>query len=804
MASKRRNGSSSAPTSTSSTSTSTTSTPPSLLPFSVVHDLATSGRAAMVVGKHIYDFTDFLKNHPGGPDYLKRNVGKVATTEFIASHPLDIIERTLQRDELARMRLGLVDETTIKPDDIAQPTSLSSSSSSSTHTTLASSSNSKPSLESCINVYDFEAIANGVISEQAWAYYSSGGDDEITLRENHSAFHRLWLKPRVMVNVKNIDMRTTILGHPSSFPVFLSAVAMCKLGHPEGETAWNRACEAEGCIYMIPTLSGCAFSDIVGSVTKGKQPMFFQLYVNQDRAKTREIVERAEANGCSAMFITCDAPQLGNREKDRRVKVSHSGAAVQSGSSVKKSEGTSKALTTFIDPSLNWDDLPWFRSITKMKIILKGIGSAEDAVLAMEKGMDGVVLSNHGGRQLDFARSGIEVLPDAMAALKAHKSYDPAKFEVYVDGGVRRGTDIFKALALGAKAVGIGRPALYAMSAFGTDGVIKMLQILKSELEMTMRLMGTPTLAHIRPEMVIADQLKMHISGVPQDFLQQETYVPAVTQAFRNRFGRSSSLVSSPLEHSSEVSSSTSSKSSNSSPGYVSAASSLVSSTLWGIVVQPFFLTSDPRTLVHRSSLLLLVYLVVHAGGNLIYLLGPEAFNAYSALLRGPLGLVIQGIEAYLLLAFVVHASSAAYLTNKYGNLNPGTGSVIDWWKRARLMLSGSVVSAFLYFHLQHFRLGLGFKDILKVPSASINLYKEVTDVLKDPLVASLYGAAVLVIGAHSFWGVEKAVVKFGITDPSIKPLSSRIKVLGQGLVVLTTLAFMIVTGKAYLNNLSK
>jgi L-lactate dehydrogenase (cytochrome) len=768
-----------------------------------VRDLAESGRAAMVVGPHAYDFTDFLKNHPGGPDYLKRNAGKVATAEFVASHPLDVIERTLQRDELARMRLGLVDESTIKPEDIADPASSSHSSSSSTSITTSS----KPSLESCINVYDFEAIANGVISEQAWAYYSSGGDDEITLRENHSAFHRLWLKPRVMVNVKNIDMRTTILGHPSSFPVFLSAVAMCKLGHPEGETAWNKACEAEGCIYMIPTLSGCAFSDIVGSVTKGKQPMFFQLYVNQDRAKTKEIVERAEANGCTAMFITCDAPQLGNREKDRRVKVSHSGAAVQSGSSVKKSEGTSKALTTFIDPSLNWDDLPWFRSITKMKIILKGIGSAEDAVLAMEKGMDGVVLSNHGGRQLDFARSGIEVLPDAMAALNKHKSYDPAKFEVFVDGGVRRGTDIFKALALGAKAVGIGRPALYAMSAFGTDGVIKMLQILKSELEMTMRLMGTPTLAHIRPEMVIADQLKMHISGVPQDFLQQETYIPAVTQAYRNRFGRANALAATSTSSSSDDSHSkepSTASTSSTTPGYLAATSSLVSSTLWGILVQPFFLSSDPRTLVHRSSLLLLVYLVVHAGGNLIYLLGPEMFNAYSALLRGPLGLLVRGIEVYLLLAFIVHASSAAFLTNKYGNLHPGSGSAVDWWKRARLMLSGSVVSGFLYFHLQHFRLGAGFKDFFKVPSASIDLFKEVTDVLRDPLVASLYGAAVLVIGAHSYWGVEKAVVKFGIADPSSKPLSSKVRAIGQGLVIATTAAFVIVTAKAYLNGLSK
>jgi L-lactate dehydrogenase (cytochrome) len=221
----------------------------------------------------------------------------------------------------------------------------------------------KPSLESCINVFDFEAIASSLVSEAGWAYYSSGADDEITLRENHSAYHRLWLRPRVMVNVRNIDMRTRILGHASSLPVYLSAVAMCTLGHPEGEAAWARAAGAEGVIFMIPTLSSCGLDDIVaaaggaGGEAAPRQPLFFQLYVNADREKTERIVRKAEALGCAALFITVDAPQLGNREKDRRVKVSHAGADVQAGNTGTKNEGTSKALTTFIDPSLNWDDL---------------------------------------------------------------------------------------------------------------------------------------------------------------------------------------------------------------------------------------------------------------------------------------------------------------------------------------------------------------------------------------------------------------------------------------------------------------
>ena len=168
-----------------------------------------------------------------------------------------------------------------------------------------------------------------------------------------------------MVNVRNIDMRTRILGHASSLPVYLSAVAMCKLGHPEGETAWARAAGAEGVIFMIPTLSSCGLDDIVaaagGAGAAGgaapRQPLFFQLYVNADREKTERIVRKAEALGCAALFITVDAPQLGNREIDRRVKVSHAGADVQAGNTGTKNEGTSKALTTFIDPSLCWDDL---------------------------------------------------------------------------------------------------------------------------------------------------------------------------------------------------------------------------------------------------------------------------------------------------------------------------------------------------------------------------------------------------------------------------------------------------------------
>jgi L-lactate dehydrogenase (cytochrome) len=755
----------------------------------------------MVVGSMAYDFTGFLADHPGGPEYLRKNAGKVATAEFVHSHPIDVIERTLTKAQLKAMVLGEVDASTIQAGDVAAGPGAAgggggAAAAAAQHGALPPGGE-KPSIDSCINVYDFEAIATGTLSEQALAYYSSGGDDEITLRENHSAYHRLWLKPRVMVNVKTIDMATKILGHASSFPVFLSAVAMCKMGYPDGdcpgEMAWNRAAGQEGVIYMIPTLSGCAFPEIVGARVHPSQPMFFQLYVNQDRDKTKDLVQRAEKAGCSALFITCDAPQLGNREKDRRVKVTHAGAAVQAGAVATKSEGTAKALTTFIDPSLNWDDLPWFRSITKMKIILKGVGTAEDAVRALEAGCDGVLLSNHGGRQLDFARSALEVLPEAMAALRAHKAYRADKFEVFVDGGVRRGTDIFKALALGAKAVGVGRPALYAMSAFGAAGVAKMLQILKAELEMTMRLMGAAKLSDIKESMVITDNLGAHISPVPSDFLQSATYIPAVTQAQRNRFGRVAAEGGA-AAHAAPAAAAAPPPASGE-PGLLPAAATLVAAVVKGATTLLLVdvrggAAAAARALVHNTSLLLLAFCAVHAGGNALLFFGAPAFNGYAAkLMHNPF---IRGVEVYLLVAAALHAASGAFLTVKDKKLAPGK----DWVEKAKLALTGTLITAFLVVHVQHFRFAPSAFPPLK--NGDRDLFRDVGRVLADPKNVALYVGGSAAVGAHALWGWRKAEKK--LKDGDGKPLgSATLYNLGAVLVALMTTTFVSVTLYAHL-----
>lgn len=252
-----------------------------------------------------------------------------------------------------------------------------------------------------------------------------------------------------------------------------------------------------------------------------------QLYVNKDRTITERIVRKAERRGVKGLFITVDAPQLGRREKDMRQKFADQGSSVQNeeGENVDKTQGAARAISSFIDPGLSWDDIPWFKTITKMPLVLKGVQCWEDAVLAAEHGLAGVVLSNHGGRQLDFAPSGMDILEETMIQLRKRDLLKNG-FEVYVDGGVRRAGDILKALCLGAKAVGLGRPLLYGYCAYGTEGVVKAIQILKDEMEMNMRLIGAPSLADLRPEMVDTSALRSRIVETTPDHLFRANYEP--------------------------------------------------------------------------------------------------------------------------------------------------------------------------------------------------------------------------------------------------------------------------------------
>jgi len=391
----------------------------------------------------------------------------------------------------------------------------------------------KPPLAAMLNTFDFESVARETMEPQAWGYYSSGGDDEITLRDNHLAFQRIVMRPRVLVNVRDIDMTTTLLGVPASLPLYFTATALAKLAHPDGELAIVRAAKKAGVPYMLPTLSSYTLDEMLEARQPG-QDVFSQLYVNPERSRTQEYVTKLEAAGVRALFITVDAPQLGRREKDMRNKFTQQGSDVQGDDEeegeVDRSQGATRAISSYIDPGLCWDDIPWFQKITKMKILLKGIQCGEDAVRAFKQGLHGCVLSNHGGRQLDTCRPGIEVLPEVMEELK-NAGATKESFSVFVDGGIRRGADIFKAVALGAAGVGVGRPVLYSLASYGERGIVRMVHMLQDELLMVMRLSGAPNVESLNPELCITKNLGDHIVPQPTDYLVQKTYMPLLPAA---------------------------------------------------------------------------------------------------------------------------------------------------------------------------------------------------------------------------------------------------------------------------------
>ncbi|OBT52506.1 L-lactate dehydrogenase [Pseudogymnoascus sp. 24MN13] len=469
----------------------------------------------VIIHGKAYDVTEFAPEHPGGMSIILKWAGKDATDTYEPIHPPDTLDKYLNKSK----HLGPVDMSTVKteskasdPDEVARQDRIAH----------------MPSLEQCYNLTDFEAVARRVMKKTAWAYYSSGADDEIAMRENHSAFHKIWFRPRILVDVEKVDFTTKMLGTKVDIPFYVTATALGKLGHPEGEIVFTRAAKKHNVIQMIPTLASCSFDEIVDGAG-GAQVQWLQLYVNKDRVITKRIIQHAEKRGCKGLFITVDAPQLGRREKDMRSKFTEAGSSVRFSSGVvtNNSQGAARAISSFIDPGLTWKDIPWFQSVTKMPILLKGVQCVEDVLRAIDCGVQGVVLSNHGGRQLDFSRSGIEVLAEVMPVLRENGLQD--RVEIYIDGGIRRATDIIKALCMGAKGVGIGRPFLFAMSAYGLPGVDRAMQLLKDEMEMNMRLIGCSSIDQLNPTLIDSRTLSSHQAMVPSDTLSMTSYDPLVS-----------------------------------------------------------------------------------------------------------------------------------------------------------------------------------------------------------------------------------------------------------------------------------
>jgi 4-hydroxymandelate oxidase len=352
-----------------------------------------------------------------------------------------------------------------------------------------------------VNLEDYEAHAREAISGSILDYYDGGANDEITLRDNPAAFDRIPLYPRVFRGTDRRDTSTTVLGFPITTPVVVAPVALLGMIHPDGEIPAARATTSAGSIFVLSTFSVTPVEEVVEAATG---PVWFQLYVYKDRAASEALVKRVEAAGCSALQLTADAPFLGRRERDVRNSFALPEGLwapnLTADASVPLPEkGTGSpfadAFAALVDPGLTWDDVAWLKSITTIPLLVKGIVRADDAKRAVEAGASGIVVSNHGGRQVDTAPATIDVLRSITDAVGDH-------VEVLVDGGVRRGTDIVKALALGARGVQVGRPILWGLAVAGEQGVADVLDLLHEELDLAMALTGCRSVAEITADLV--------------------------------------------------------------------------------------------------------------------------------------------------------------------------------------------------------------------------------------------------------------------------------------------------------------
>ncbi|HUQ05092.1 MAG TPA: alpha-hydroxy acid oxidase [Kofleriaceae bacterium] len=360
-------------------------------------------------------------------------------------------------------------------------------------------------IDTTMTVADLETIAEARLPKMAWDYYASGADEELTLRRNVEAFRQLTLHYRVLVDVSTRDLTTTVLGQRVSMPVLVAPTAFHKLAHPDGEVATVRGAGEAGTAMILSTLSNSRIEDVVAAASG---PVWFQLYVYRDRARTEALVRRVEAAGAQALVLTVDAPLLGRRDRDVRNRftlpdglglANVDGDVIAARAGEVAESGLAAYFASLLDPALSWRDVAWLRERTRLPIVVKGVVRPDDARRAAETGAAAVVVSNHGGRQLDTSPATIEVLPRIADALAATPG---AGIELYVDGGVRRGTDVVKALASGARAVLLGRPILWGLAADGSAGVAGALGIVRRELDLAMALCGCPDLASVTRDLL--------------------------------------------------------------------------------------------------------------------------------------------------------------------------------------------------------------------------------------------------------------------------------------------------------------
>lgn len=336
-----------------------------------------------------------------------------------------------------------------------------------------------------LNVREYEALARERLAEGPYGYFAGGAGDEWTLAENVRAFNRWVLRPRMLVDVDTVTTATTVLGTDVSMPVLIAPTAFQRLAHPDGETATARAAAAAGTVFCLSTLGSYTPAEIAESAPQGTN--WLQLYWSPDRGFTQALVEASAAAGFEAILLTVDLPLAGRRERDLRAAFELPADLPLPNLPSHLGGGNFQAvLAEVVDRTITWRDLEWLATLTDLPLVVKGILTAEDGRLACEHGATGVVVSNHGGRQLDGVAASIEALPEVVEACAG-------RVTVLLDGGVRRGTDVVKALALGARAVLVGRAPVWGLAVAGEDGVLRVLELLREELALALALLGCPS-----------------------------------------------------------------------------------------------------------------------------------------------------------------------------------------------------------------------------------------------------------------------------------------------------------------------
>ena len=348
-----------------------------------------------------------------------------------------------------------------------------------------------------VNLADHEAHARQHLDDNAWAYFSGGAADEITLRANRSAWEALPLWPRVLRPLAGGHTRVSLLGRTLAHPILLAPIAFQRLAHPDGELAMAYAAAALGAGVVLSTQASVSLEAVAQAVLpdRGRGPLWFQLYLQHDRGFTQALVQRAEAAGYEALVLTVDAPTSGVRDRERRAGFRLPPgvgpvnlAGLQAPTAAELRPGQSALFDGLLHQAPTWDDIAWLQSITRLPVLLKGVLHPADARQAVAAGAAGLIVSNHGGRTLDTAPATASALPRVVQAVGG-------ALPVMVDGGIRRGTDVLKAMALGASAVLVGRPAVWGLANAGATGVAHVLRLLRDELEVAMALTGCKTLA---------------------------------------------------------------------------------------------------------------------------------------------------------------------------------------------------------------------------------------------------------------------------------------------------------------------